>query len=198
MKILILDNYDSFTYNLFHLVEDVMPDGFGLSVRRNDEIAIKDVEKYDKIIISPGPGLPKDAGITCDLIATYSGSKSILGVCLGFQAMAEVFGGKLINLKNVLHGKAINTLITDKNEPLFFGCRDEFETGRYHSWVVDKDKLPAILNITASDELDLIMAFSHKNHDVKGVQFHPESVMTGCGKRILKNWTHFNPDNKPV
>lgn len=198
MKILILDNYDSFTYNLYHLVEDVMPDGFGLSVRRNDEISIKDVEKYDKIIISPGPGLPKDAGITCDLIATYSRSKSILGVCLGHQAIAEVFGGKLINLKHVLHGKAINTMITVMNEPLFFGCSKVFETGRYHSWAVDKATLPGNLRITATDELGLIMALSHENLDVKGVQFHPESVMTGCGKRILKNWTHFNPDNKPV
>jgi anthranilate synthase component II len=197
MDILILDNYDSFTYNLYHMVEDVMPRSYGLTVRRNDEISLQEVNQYDKIIISPGPGLPKDAGITCDLIATYAAKKSILGVCLGHQAIAEVFGGKLKNLKDVLHGKAIRTRVTDKNEPLFFGCPETFNTGRYHSWVVDPHSLPKELAITAKDELDLIMAISHKRLDVKGVQFHPESVMTEAGRQILKNWVCLTPDNKP-
>ncbi len=188
MKILILDNYDSFTYNLYHMVEDVMPSGYGLYVKRNDEISLKEVDQYDKIIISPGPGLPKDAGITCDLIATYAAKKSLLGVCLGHQAIAEVYGGKLINLASVLHGKAIKTMVTSKNEPLFFGCPATFDTGRYHSWVVDPGSLPDEINITATDELKLVMAVSHKNQDVKGLQFHPESVMTEVGRQILKNW----------
>lgn len=198
MKILILDNYDSFTYNLYHMVEDVMPVGYRLCVKRNDEISLQEVDQYDKIIISPGPGLPKDAGITCDLIATYGANKSLLGVCLGHQAIAEVFGGKLTNLASVLHGKAIKTIITNKNEPLFFGCPATFDTGRYHSWVVDPVSLPSELTITATDELNLIMAISHKTLDVKGVQFHPESVMTGAGRQILKNWVNLTPGSKPA
>ncbi len=175
-----------------------MPAGYSLQVRRNDEISLQEVNQYDKVIISPGPGLPKDAGITCDLIKTYATKKSILGVCLGHQAIAEVFGGKLINLENVLHGKAIKTMVDNKNEPLFFGCPDAFETGRYHSWVVDPDLLPAELTITATDELNLIMAISHNNLDVRGVQFHPESVMTALGRQILKNWVHFTPGSTPA
>ncbi len=198
MNILILDNYDSFTYNLYHMVEDVMPAGYALQVRRNDEISLQEVNQYDKVIISPGPGLPNDAGVTCDLIETYATKKSILGVCLGHQAIAEVFGGKLINLENVLHGKAIRTMVTNKTEPLFFGCPDTFDTGRYHSWVVAPDSLPAELTITATDELNLIMAISHKNLDLKGVQFHPESVMTAVGRQILKNWVHFTPGSTPA
>ena len=198
MDILILDNYDSFTYNLYHMIEDVMPAGYGLWVRRNDEISLQEVNQYDKIIISPGPGLPKDAGITCDLIAAYAEKKSILGVCLGHQAIAEVYGSKLMNLENVLHGKAIKTMVTNKNEPLFFGCPDAFETGRYHSWVVDPDSLPDELAITATDGLNLTMAISHKRLDVKGVQFHPESVMTEVGRQILKNWVHFTPGSTPA
>lgn len=198
MNILILDNYDSFTYNLYHMVEDVMPAGYGLQVRRNDEISLQEVSQYDKVIISPGPGLPKDAGITCDLIETYATKKSILGVCLGHQAIAEVFGGKLINLENVLHGTAIKTMVDNKKEPLFFGCPDAFETGRYHSWVVDPDSLPSELVITATDELNLIMAISHKILDIKGVQFHPESVMTAVGRQMLRNWVHFTPGSTPA
>ena len=190
MQILIVDNYDSFTYNLYHLTEATMPSGGRLTVLRNDAFGIAEVEKYDKVILSPGPGLPKDAGITCEVIEKYANRKSILGVCLGHQAIAEVFGGKLMNLPEVLHGKAIHTRVTDKEEPLFFNCPEQFDTGRYHSWVVDPGSLPADLVITAMDEKDLIMAFSHKDYDVKGVQFHPESIMTPAGRQILSNWVN--------
>ncbi len=185
-RILILDNYDSFTYNLYHLVEAVMPENHSLTVMRNDAIDLVEAATYDKIIISPGPGLPKDAGITCKLIRELANTKSILGICLGHQAIAEVFGGKLVNLPGVLHGKAIQTLLTDVDEPLFEGCPKEFETGRYHSWVVDV--VPKDFLITAVDSMDLIMGISHKSLNVKGLQFHPESVMTPVGQSILKNW----------
>lgn len=188
MKILILDNYDSFTYNLYHMVEDVMPEGVTLSVFRNDAISPDDVGQYDKIIISPGPGLPKDAGIVCEVIGRYAAEKSILGVCLGHQAIAETFGGKLMNLPEVLHGKAIKTSVAWKAEPLFAGCPETFETGRYHSWVVDPGTLPAIFQVTAIDGNGHIMAITHKKYDVRGVQFHPESIMTPPGRQILKNW----------
>ncbi len=197
MKILILDNYDSFTYNLYHMVEDVMPESFHLEVLRNDQISVNAAGVYDKIIISPGPGLPKDAGITCALIDRYAPYKSILGVCLGHQAIGEVFGAGLMNLEQVLHGKAIKTIITDKQEPLFFGCPDDFETGRYHSWVIDPNTVPGNLKVTAVDEHKLIMAISHLQYDVKGVQFHPESIMTQTGKLILKNWIRATPGNIP-
>lgn len=190
MDILIIDNYDSFTYNLHHLVEAVMPAGGRLSVIRNDNLSVAEAGSFDKLIISPGPGLPKDAGITCDLIRHYAAKKSILGVCLGHQAIAEVFGGKLRNLPEVLHGKAVSTMITDKGEPLFFHCPEQFDTGRYHSWVIDPDHLPPALQVTATDELGLIMAVSHRQYDIKGVQFHPESVMTQVGRQILRNWVY--------
>jgi len=188
MHILIIDNYDSFTYNLYHLVEAVMRPECKLTVCRNDAINISDAARYDKIIVSPGPGLPKDAGISCEIIRRYAAEKSILGVCLGHQAIAEVFGGKLLNLPQVLHGKAINTIVTDKKEPLFFRCPEQFDTGRYHSWVIDPDTIPADLKVTAKDEMGLIMAVRHSEYDVKGVQFHPESVMTAVGRQILSNW----------
>ncbi len=190
MHILIIDNYDSFTYNLYHLVEAIMPGTGTLTVMRNDALAPEGAGRYDKIIISPGPGLPKDAGITCEVIRQYADKKSILGVCLGHQAIAEVFGGKLINLPKVLHGKAIHTRVTDKEEPLFFGCPEHFETGRYHSWVIDPGSMPHDLRITAMDEKELIMAVSHIEYDVKGVQFHPESIMTPAGRQILSNWVY--------
>ncbi len=173
-----------------------MPKGFQLEVIRNDEISIYAAGVYDKIIISPGPGLPVDAGITCELIEKYASNKSILGVCLGHQAIAEVFGVRLINLEQVLHGKAIKTFITDKHEPLFFGCPANFDTGRYHSWVVDQRTIPSTLKATAVDERGLIMAISHIHYDVKGVQFHPESIMTNTGQLILKNWTKATPGSR--
>lgn len=188
MNILIIDNYDSFTYNLYHMVESVMDPGQSLTVRRNDEISLRAMAAYDKIIISPGPGLPAEAGITMEAIARYASSKSILGVCLGHQAIGEVFGGRLLNLNEVLHGKAIQTLIQKTDEALFAGCPRRFPTGRYHSWVIDHEAFPSVLEITATDELGLIMGVSHKEYDVKGVQFHPESVMTPVGSQILQNW----------
>ncbi len=198
MKILIVDNYDSFTYNLYHLVEAVMPAGFHLSVKRNDAFPISYAGMFDKIILSPGPGLPKDAGISCRLIEQYAPEKSILGVCLGHQAIGEVFGGKLLNLPEVLHGKTIQTHIVCSDESLFDGCPPSFDTGRYHSWVIDPASLPAGLEMTATDNNNMIMAVRHKQYDIKGLQFHPESVMTPVGKQILKNWVLAKPGNTPV
>ncbi len=197
MTILILDNYDSFTYNLYHMVEAVMPGDYRLVVKRNDEVSAEAAGKYDKIIISPGPGLPCDAGVSCDLVDRYAAEKSILGVCLGHQAIAEVFGGSLMNLDRVLHGKAIKTFVTDKDESLFFGCPKSFHSGRYHSWVVNPGNVPNDLKVTAVDEHKLIMAIRHVRYDVKGVQFHPESIMTESGQLMLKNWVQANPGSKP-
>jgi len=197
MNILIIDNYDSFTYNLFHMVEAVMPAGFSLTVHRNDAITIDSVAVFDRIILSPGPGLPKDAGITCAVIERYGHEKPILGVCLGHQAIGEVFGGRLLNLDRVLHGRAIKTSIVDREEQLFRGCPEEFDTGRYHSWVIDPNYMPESLKVTAIDEQNLIMAIRHKEYDIRGVQFHPESIMTATGRQILSNWITAIPDSKP-
>lgn len=186
MKILILDNYDSFTYNLVHLVEQF--DGVEVIVKRNDEITLAEVNDYDKIILSPGPGLPKDAGIMNKLIKTYSDKKSILGVCLGHQAIAECFGGGLINLERPSHGVSVETIITDSDERLFNHLPKQFDTGRYHSWAVESETLPSELKITAIDNSGIIMAISHKDFDVKGIQFHPESILSEYGKEIIANW----------
>lgn len=188
MKILILDNYDSFTFNLFHIVESLLPDGNILEVHRNDRIELEAVEPYDKVIISPGPGMPHEAGITCDLIRRYAGHKSILGVCLGHQAIAEVFGGRLKNLNQVLHGKAISTKVVNPEALLFRNCPEVFDSGRYHSWVPDPKTFPNELEITATDDFGNIMALQHKTFDLHGVQFHPESIMTPIGRQILMNW----------
>jgi len=188
MKILILDNYDSFTFNLFHIVESLLPDGHLLEVHRNDQISLEAVGLYDKIIISPGPGLPEEAGITCELIRRYAAEKSILGVCLGHQAITEVFGGKLQNLEQVLHGVAIPTKVVKPDALLFRNCPNVLETGRYHSWVPDPETFPKELEITAIDASGSIMALQHKTFDLHGVQFHPESVMTPGGRQILRNW----------
>lgn len=186
MKILVLDNYDSFTYNLVHLVKAL---GYtDLEVHRNDRIEIGEIKKYDKILLSPGPGIPSEAGILQPVIREYAASKSILGVCLGHQAIGEVFGGTLINLSHVFHGIAtpIKTICKDK---LFAGIPDEFPVGRYHSWAVDTIGFPSdVMDITAVDADGKIMALSHKTFDVKGVQFHPESILTEYGDVILKNW----------
>lgn len=198
MNILIVDNYDSFTYNLYHLVEAIMPATFRLSVYRNDQLSLDDVDAFQKIIISPGPGLPRDAGITCGLIRRYAPTKSILGVCLGHQAIAEVFGGRLLNLPEVLHGKAVKTIVTKPEEPLFMDCPTHFDTGRYHSWVVDPQYLPTELQVCATDEKGLIMAIRHNKYDIRGVQFHPESIMTPVGTKMLKNWVTLNLDNTHV
>jgi len=186
MKILLLDNYDSFTYNLLHLLEQF--DVEKIDVFRNDAITLEEVNRYDKIILSPGPGLPEEAGILMPLIRTYSSTKSIFGVCLGHQAIAMEFGGRLINLEKVQHGVSSETSVTDQSEILFKSIPKNFKTGRYHSWVVAKDNFPGCLNITAVDEHQNIMAISHKNYDVRGVQFHPESILTEYGKVLIGNW----------
>ncbi len=190
MRIIIIDNYDSFTYNLYHLIEAELYDNDSVEVFRNDKIEVSNIKEYDKIIISPGPGLPSEAGITNEVINFYKGKKSILGVCLGHQAIAEHFGCKLLNLDKVMHGKEINTHVTDKEEILFKNIPEIFKSGRYHSWVVNKETIPECLSVTAVDESDHVMAIKHKEYDIKGVQFHPESIMTKHGSVILKNWIY--------
>ncbi len=189
MRILILDNYDSFTYNLFHLLEAVAPSETIIRVFRNDAISIEDASTFDKIVLSPGPGLPDDAGITKNLVQSLAGKKSILGVCLGHQAIGEVFGARLKNLSRVLHGVSLETRVL-KKDYLFNDCPMRFETGRYHSWVIDPDGLPGCLEITARDTQDNIMAVRHHIHDIRGIQFHPESIMTNHGRIILSNWVN--------
>jgi len=184
--ILIIDNYDSFTYNLLHLVNEI---GLQCEVWRNDQFNIDDVDAFDKIILSPGPGIPSEAGLLLEVIKTYSPTKSIFGVCLGQQAIAEVFGGKLYNLSQPMHGIATPIKVTDKNEKLFKGLPESFKVGRYHSWVVDEKAIPGVLEITAIDESDnSVMALRHKEYDVRGVQFHPESILTEYGKELMANW----------
>ena len=185
-KILIIDNYDSFTYNLVHLVNEI---GLQCEVWRNDRFAIDDVNAYDKIILSPGPGIPSEAGLLLDVIEKYAPTKSIFGVCLGQQAIAEAFGGKLYNLSQPMHGIATPIYVVDETERLFNGLPKSFKVGRYHSWVVDEKAIPEILTVTAIDEADnSAMALRHKEYDVRGVQFHPESVLTEHGKEMMKNW----------
>ena len=185
MKILVFDNYDSFTYNLVHLVEKITHQK--VTVVRNDQIALEEVEGYDKIILSPGPGIPSEAGLLLPLIKQYASSKPILGVCLGHQAICEAFGATLENLSTVYHGVATPINI-DNNNYLFTGLDDSIEVGRYHSWVISNKNLPAVLKVTATDENGLIMAIEHESYDVCGVQFHPESVLTPSGEAIIKNW----------
>ena len=185
MKLLLLDNYDSFTYNLVHLIEKVSD--IEIEVFRNDEISIDEIEKYDKILLSPGPGLPKDAGIMPELLKRYSSTKSILGVCLGLQAIGESFGANLMNLDTVFHGLA--TPITVNVEDIIFNnCPKTFTVGRYHSWVVDTHFFPEDLQITATDENGNIMALKHKIYDDRGVQFHPESILSEYGEILIENW----------
>lgn len=188
MKILILDNYDSFTYNLVHIVEKITNQN--VDVVRNDQISLADVEQYDKILLSPGPGIPSEAGILLDVIRTYASHKSIMGVCLGVQAIGEVFGATLLNLSDVYHGvaTAINIIEPDI---LFDNCPNSFQAGRYHSWVVDTNSFPDDLQITATDHNGQIMALRHKTYDVRGVQFHPESILTEHGEQIIANWLSF-------
>jgi anthranilate synthase component II len=203
VKILVFDNYDSFTYNLVHLVERILHQK--VDVHRNDQIPLEKVKEYDKIILSPGPGIPEEAGLLLPLIKEYAPSKSILGVCLGHQAIGEAFGGKLVNLTDVYHGVAtpvrivnressvvngqLNSRLTsDKSRNLFDGLPEEFEVGRYHSWIVSDENFPKELEVTARDENNFIMALQHRTYDVQGVQFHPESVLTPMGEKILRNW----------
>jgi anthranilate synthase component 2 len=185
MNILIFDNYDSFTYNLFHLIEEL---GYkNVEVHRNDRIALDDIERFDKIILSPGPGLPSETAQLLPLIRCYAPTKSILGVCLGQQAIAEAFGGHLLNVKNVYHGVATPIRIV-ANDRIFNGMPETFEAGRYHSWIVDSNDFPKELEITAIDDEGQIMALRHRTLDVHGVQFHPESVLTPLGKTIVEQF----------
>jgi anthranilate synthase component 2 len=218
MKILVFDNYDSFTYNLVHLVEKIIHEK--VEVHRNDQLPLEKVKDYDKIILSPGPGIPEEAGLLLPLIKEYAASKSILGVCLGHQAIGQAFGGKLVNLSTVYHGVATPIQLVNREsaftkasadkqskarqkgatvteieqvpvltkQSLFEGMPDEFEVGRYHSWVVSEEGFPEELEITARDANNFIMALQHKQYDVQGVQFHPESVLTPKGEDILRNW----------
>ena len=196
-KLLIIDNYDSFTYNLVHLVNEL---GLECEVWRNDQFRLEEVEAFDKIILSPGPGIPSEAGLLLKVIEKYADKKSIFGVCLGQQAIAEVFGGELYNLSRPMHGLATPIKVTDNTEKLFAGLPESFNVGRYHSWVVAEKGLPEEIMITAIDEKDnSIMGLRHKTYDVRGVQFHPESVLTEYGKEMMHNWifgpeTEANPD----
>jgi anthranilate synthase component 2 len=184
MKVLVIDNYDSFTYNLVHYLEDLNCD---VTVVRNDKLTLEDVKPFDKIVLSPGPGVPDEAGLLKAIIETYAPTKSILGVCLGQQAIGEVFGGSLINLDEVYHGVATKVNICVDDESLFKGMEKEIEVGRYHSWVVNPN-LPSVLEATSFDANGQVMSLRHREYDVKGVQYHPESVLTPNGKQILKNW----------
>ena len=185
MKLLIIDNYDSFTFNLVHLVEKLSSIPF--DVIKNDQISLSEINKYNKILLSPGPGLPSEAGIMPELIKVFSPSKSILGICLGLQAIGEAFGASLKNLDQVFHGLALPVHVI-KNDVLFETCPATFYAGRYHSWVVDNQKLPEQLLVTAIDDNNLIMALRHKVYDVSGVQFHPESILSEYGETIIGNW----------
>ncbi|WP_421942136.1 anthranilate synthase component II [Pedobacter sp.] len=183
--VLVIDNYDSFTYNLVHLINEV---GYEAEVWRNDKFELADVEKFDKILLSPGPGIPEEAGLLLDVIKTYAPTKSIFGVCLGQQAIAEAFGGTLLNLGRPMHGIATPVTVVDGDEYLFWECPQTINVGRYHSWVVSKENFPACLKITARDHKSEIMALRHETLDVRGVQFHPESVLTEHGKQMMENW----------
>jgi len=195
-RILVFDNYDSFTYNLVHLVEKLLHQK--VEVRRNDQIPLEKIKEFDKIILSPGPGIPSEAGLLLPLIREYAASKPILGVCLGHQAIGEAFGATLVNLSKVYHGVATPVRILGRNgapaadgrhsADLFKGLPDELEVGRYHSWVIREEGFPEELEVTARDEKNMIMALRHKSLDVQGVQFHPESVLTPMGEQIMKNW----------
>ena len=184
MKIVIIDNYDSFTYNLSHLVKEL---GAEVTVVRNDQFALPELEAYDKIILSPGPGIPSEAGLLLDVIKTYADKKPILGVCLGHQAIGECFGAQLTNLSEVFHGVATEGTQFD-NDPIFAGLPQRITMGRYHSWVVSKDGLPSCLEITAESDEGQIMALRHKEYDIHGIQFHPESVLTPEGRKIISNF----------
>lgn len=193
VKILVFDNYDSFTYNLVHLVEKITNDK--VTVCRNDEMELEDVKAFDKIILSPGPGIPAEAGLLLPLIKAYAAEKSILGVCLGHQAIGEAFGAQLVNLTTVYHGLATPVVLqATKRAPqanaIFRGFEHELIVGRYHSWVLSEENFPDDLEITARDENNYIMALQHTTYDVQGVQFHPESILTPQGEKILRNWLH--------
>ena len=189
MKILVFDNYDSFTYNLVHLVEHIIQGH--VEVFRNDQISLEAINAYDKIILSPGPGIPEEAGLLLPLIHQYAASKSILGVCLGHQAIGEAMGAKLENLSTVYHGVATPIQILQPENALYRGLGDSIEVGRYHSWIVSDEGLPDCLQVTARDTNGYIMGLQHTTYDLQGVQFHPESVLTPEGERLMRNWLGF-------
>jgi anthranilate synthase component II len=185
MKILVLDNYDSFTYNLVHIIREL---GFPMDVFRNNKIELAAVNAYDKILFSPGPGIPDEAGIMKEIVRTYGSTKSILGVCLGHQGIAEVYGATLYNIPKVLHGVTSIARVKDAGERLFKGLPGSFAATHYHSWAVVPDSIPSVLRVTAVNDEGLVMALTHREFDVRGVQFHPESIMTEHGPRIIENW----------
>lgn len=184
-KVVIIDNYDSFTFNLVHYLEDLNAQ---VTVLRNDEFELEEINDFEKIILSPGPGMPDEAGLLKDVIKTFASTKSILGICLGHQAIAEAFNSSLVNLKSILHGIQSKVTILDKTETLFNKIPSEFNIGHYHSWVVEPETISTDLIVTSIDEEGNIMSIKHRELDVKGVQFHPESILTEHGKLILKNW----------
>ena len=184
MKVVIIDNYDSFTYNLSHLIKSL---GAEVTVVRNDQFELQDLEQFNKIVLSPGPGIPSEAGLLLDVIRTYAGKKPILGVCLGHQAIGEVFGGKLVNLSDVFHGVATPCHIV-ADDPIFSGLERDITIGRYHSWVVSNEDLPECLKVTAVSDEGQVMALRHKSLNIRGIQFHPESVLTPDGKKMIQNW----------
>lgn len=186
-KIAVIDNYDSFTYNIVHYIEKLTGDL--PAVFRNDEVDAETIGEYDKIVISPGPGIPAESGICPELIKQFAPNKSILGICLGHQAICEAFGGKILNLSTVYHGVASPVKIKDPDEPLFKNIPPIIMAGRYHSWVVSRKHLPDCFRITCDDENGIIMGITHRNYDVRGLQFHPESILTDHGFEIIKNWT---------
>ena len=186
MKLLVLDNYDSFTYNLVHLVKTLGVTE--VDVRRNDQITLGEAGAYESILLSPGPGIPLEAGIMPDVVRTYGASRKILGVCLGHQCIGEIYGGTLVNMGSPVHGKGVETKVIDKRDPLFRGLPESFITGRYHSWLVSSKGFPSCLSITAVDSKGDIMALRHTEYRVWGVQFHPESVLTQHGAELMKNW----------
>lgn len=186
LKVLVFDNYDSFTYNLVQIIERILNQK--VDVVRNDQITLEEIGKYDKIILSPGPGIPEEAGILLELIKEYAPTKSILGVCLGQQAIAEAFGGNLINLSEIFHGVATSAELIKENTKIFKNLTSGMQVGRYHSWAVNPEDFPEELEITAVDKDGMIMALQHKTYDVHGVQFHPESILTPDGEVIIRNF----------
>jgi anthranilate synthase component II len=185
MKILVLDNYDSFTYNLVHIIRAL---GYRMDIFRNDKISVEEVKKYDKILLSPGPGVPDEAGIMKEAVREYAASKSILGICLGHQGIGEVFGAKLFNIPKVLHGVTSIAEVVDRDEYLFKGVSEKFQSTHYHSWAVRADSITPELAVTAVNDEGLVMGLRHRTYDVKGLQFHPESIMTPEGPKMIKNW----------
>jgi anthranilate synthase component II len=185
MKIVVIDNYDSFTYNLVHLIRE---NGYAVNIYRNDKISLEDVGRYDKILLSPGPGIPDEAGIMKRVVKEYGSTKSILGICLGHQGIAEVYGASLFNIPKVLHGVTSLTEIKDPDEYLFKGVPLQFQATHYHSWAVLPESISPELKVTAVNDEGMIMGLRHKKYDVKGLQFHPESIMTSEGPKMIKNW----------